>query len=568
MGLTASKLPVTELKLNSAPNNAQVQFEEPTLFTALLKVCEQLDEEEAAYSPLKINMQYYQTMLKKCVDPDHSIQAMTIKDFCEAAESGEVSEAFLQSILTQDAAFMNAGKSDRRYNDTAFWLALKNTRIMVVRLLLADPRVDVNQQDGNGYSALLWAIKRGNTDVVKLLLTEPRLRAAGKYERGKTELIVAAEDGHVEIVRSLLLDPRFDCNVIDHEGGTALMRAVINGHEDIVTLMLNSPRVNINQKNECGFDAFLVAVDRQKLGSVKILLASPNIDVNQREDDDGWSALFFAIKEQNAEMVKLLLKDPRMLVNQSENEGLSPLLFAVDTLRVEMVKLVLAESRVDVNFELKRGRLTALSLAALNGFKEVIEVLLKDGRVDVYHPASASINKTALKIAVVKKHFECVPPIAIEMICREIVKHSLKIGEPVEIDEGSKNAILDGVFFGVTIDEILPATREKYWQAAVERWKVKNAADLFAMFVFNSDGLVQLKGVKPDDISSVVNSTDEDLSATVLGMKSVLYITQKLPMELQMVMSLRAFGSTRTNIPTEYGNPALETLTKKLTLQT
>ena len=78
----------------------------------------------------------------------------------------------------------------------------KNGHLVVVKLLLQDPRVDLSAD--NNY-AIRLASEHGHLEVVKLLLQDPRVdpSADDNYAiRG------ASDNGHLEVVKLLLQDPR------------------------------------------------------------------------------------------------------------------------------------------------------------------------------------------------------------------------------------------------------------------------------------------------------------------------------------------------------------------------
>src|SRR4029079_9014086 len=63
---------------------------------------------------------------------------------------------------------------------------------------------DVNSRDEYGSTALSRASYRGNKDLVKLLLAQPGIKLDQTNVDGETALMMAAENGHAEIVDMLL----------------------------------------------------------------------------------------------------------------------------------------------------------------------------------------------------------------------------------------------------------------------------------------------------------------------------------------------------------------------------
>jgi ankyrin repeat protein len=123
--------------------------------------------------------------------------------------------------------------------------------------------VDLNAQQNNGFTALMYAAARGNLDILQILL------AAGadvniKERSGATALSQAAAWGHLEIV-SLLLSAGAEVNGIDNEEGSApLINAICSGRIQIVKILLDAG-ANPNLRDENGKTAIEIAIEHQKL---------------------------------------------------------------------------------------------------------------------------------------------------------------------------------------------------------------------------------------------------------------------------------------------------------------
>ena len=114
----------------------------------------------------------------------------------------------------------------------------RNGNIENVKILLLNG-ADVNFQDKNGYTALIWASINGYLEVVKLLL----LNGADVNIQtiwGDTALMFASCYGYLEVVKLLLLNGS-DLNLQDEGGDVALTWAT--DHLKIVKLLTRANKM-------------------------------------------------------------------------------------------------------------------------------------------------------------------------------------------------------------------------------------------------------------------------------------------------------------------------------------
>ena len=105
-----------------------------------------------------------------------------------------------------------------------------------VRRLTQTKRVNLEQQDSFGWTALLYAAQYGRTECVEILI-KAGARVDHTSRDGKTALMLACVMNRQETV-SLLLDCSASINLQDKRGFTALMFAAYYGYDEIVTLLL------------------------------------------------------------------------------------------------------------------------------------------------------------------------------------------------------------------------------------------------------------------------------------------------------------------------------------------
>jgi len=127
---------------------------------------------------------------------------------------------------------------------------------------------NVNGQDYDGYTALIYAAAKGNRYMVSILLSAPSIDVNIQSNTGQTALIWAATKGYTEIVRALLSAPSIDVNIQDSDGHTALIEAAWHGYTEIVRALLSAPSIDVNIQNKSGSTALGLA----KIDEIKNML--------------------------------------------------------------------------------------------------------------------------------------------------------------------------------------------------------------------------------------------------------------------------------------------------------
>ncbi len=95
--------------------------------------------------------------------------------------------------------------------------------------------MNMDEADGEGYTALIMASGSGQTAAVERLLgmgADPKSVA----KNGRNALIFAAERGYVDVAR-MLLSRGADPSIRDKEGWSALTLSAYKGHSDVVSLL-------------------------------------------------------------------------------------------------------------------------------------------------------------------------------------------------------------------------------------------------------------------------------------------------------------------------------------------
>ena len=112
--------------------------------------------------------------------------------------------------------------------------------------LLAHEDIEVNNQDGDGLTALHYAVKKGNPRLLAQLLSHEDIEVNGKDDNGMTLLHYAVLQRSTYGVKALLAHEDIDVEVKDNDGLTSLELANALEYEEIAALI--SPPIEAKKK--------------------------------------------------------------------------------------------------------------------------------------------------------------------------------------------------------------------------------------------------------------------------------------------------------------------------------
>lgn len=235
-------------------------------------------------------------------------------------------------------------------------------RIPVLSLVLAF-FIPLSALDANQNQELLQASRIGNLVTVEALLKKGADKNA-KTDDGTTALMLAAAGGHTDVVRTLL-GAGADCNAANSSGKTALMAASARGDTASLLLLLDAG-ADVNAKSASGDTALESA---KTSGNTTITLMLLEAGAETSEDA---APMPLPLAEPG---VRVMRGAPhhRIIIHQR------PAL--VDAAARGDAKAVrsLLDSGVDVNEPESILGLTALDMAKLEGYTEIIAMLKEAG---------------------------------------------------------------------------------------------------------------------------------------------------------------------------------------------
>jgi ankyrin repeat protein len=172
-----------------------------------------------------------------------------------------------------------------------------------IRSLLTQ-RPDVNAPQGDGMTALHWAVRWDDVALAELLL-EASADANRSTELGVTPLWMAAQLGNPRMV-SALLAAGANATASLSTGETVLMRAAWTGNADVVKMLLEHGAAVNAPAAPRGQTALMWAIS-QRHPEVARLLVEHGADIQARSTT-GFTPLLFAAREGDVESARSLLE--------------------------------------------------------------------------------------------------------------------------------------------------------------------------------------------------------------------------------------------------------------------
>ena len=256
-------------------------------------------------------------------------------------------------------AMASVALPDPSFADSPLITAVKRRDVAAVRSLVK-ARTDVNTAEGDGTTALHWAVQADDVEMTMALI-EGGAKATVANRLGVTPLALAATNGSARLIDALL-KAGANANESSPEGETVLMSASRSGSSN----------------------------------AVKVLLEA-GATVNATESWRGETALMWAAAQNHAEIVTLLvahgaaadarsrtLTFPNVRYNLATHATLPPpqggftaLMFAARQGAVDAAR-ALADAHADLNVQDPDGT-PAMTVAIVNGHHDVARLLLERG---------------------------------------------------------------------------------------------------------------------------------------------------------------------------------------------
>lgn len=288
---------------------------------------------------------------------------------------------------------------------TALHLAARFGLTELTRILLGEEyKCNPNSCDSNGQSPLLWATRNGHEDVIDLMIAANANLEVRDKEEGATPLIWAARKGYKNVV-NLLLEKGGEINAKDNRGRTPLSLAALHKHESIMKLLLNKGGT-VDSNDKKGNVKLLANTQVERPAALKMLIehwsdsdSEEEADINEADINE---AMILHATGNSSEIATQKLRKKDSNLDEMDEHGRTRLSRAAESGDKEIVQMLLATGKVDINGRDGEHKETALIWAAKNGHTAIVELLL-DAGADV-NVKEQELGETALTLAIENGH--------------------------------------------------------------------------------------------------------------------------------------------------------------------
>jgi uncharacterized protein len=214
---------------------------------------------------------------------------------------------------------------------------------------------DVNATQGDGSTALLWAVYKVDVELVRELL-QHRANPNVRNKLGASPLAEAANLANAELV-SLLLKAKADPNGSNEDGQTPLMLAARTGSLEVAKLLV-AAGANVNARERWrGQTALMWAIGANSPTLVDYLIGR-KADIEARTEVNDWgnqitsepraqyrptgglTPLLYATRSGCLDCIKRLLKRGAK-IDRPNPDGVTPLIAAIENLQFDIANYLL-----------------------------------------------------------------------------------------------------------------------------------------------------------------------------------------------------------------------------------
>ena len=262
---------------------------------------------------------------------------------------------FLQNAIANGNADMNLIKmlmkiganpnalcsgSDNRYNSILHMMVYKHNE-NAIKTLLQIPEIDIYPRDESGskISLYLYSVSRGYENITRMLLDTGKVEINERNNDGETALMLAIKGGYVNIIRMLLCVPGIDVNGKYKDGDTPLLHYISKNSDIAIVKMFLDNGADINQLGQDNNSPLMKALKVKREDLAELILDYDEVDINIKDFEDS-TALIWAATDGYIKIVESLLSK-NADINSVNKYGKTALDIAVDGKHMEIIKILI-----------------------------------------------------------------------------------------------------------------------------------------------------------------------------------------------------------------------------------
>ncbi|CAK4083226.1 unnamed protein product [Aphanomyces euteiches] len=261
---------------------------------------------------------------------------------------------------------------------TGLFLAVVGGHTSIVKCLVEQPAIQVNQVEGTLGVPLVDAVKNSFTEITEALMTHSSIVVDEPNIKGETALMYAAEKNDTKLVENLLQASYVDASRECAAEASALVRACAAGAVYTASILLSRPDIKVNHVDKEGRSALSIATSTGDQDLLKLILNHPNVDV---PDELGRTELMKACAKGAVDQVDKLLQRSNVSVNSvnflsGTHNGYTPLMYACEAGHIDVVRRLLKEPKLRLTYKTTKKE-SALVVASQNGHDAIVQLLLE-----------------------------------------------------------------------------------------------------------------------------------------------------------------------------------------------
>ncbi|XP_067660096.1 putative ankyrin repeat protein RF_0381 [Haliotis asinina] len=246
--------------------------------------------------------------------------------------------------------------------------------VEIVKCVLTQNIVDINSQDGEGFTPLMNAAFYGRKYLFYLLAEEePDFLLLTKME--ETILHVACAGGNVEIVKYLMKHNIVDTESRDKNGWTPVMQAAYAGRKEVFHILVEAG-ANMSQVSNHRETILHISCKGGNVEITRYLMKQAVVDI-ESQDYKGWTPVMQAASAGHKHVFDILVEAGADLSHVGHKDD-TILHVSCKGENVDIIKYLLTHEIVDIDSRDLDGW-TSVMQAAIYGHKKTFDVLVEAG---------------------------------------------------------------------------------------------------------------------------------------------------------------------------------------------